>query len=282
MLDISNPDTLVPLAHYDTYPAGESPQFNGCWGIYPHTPSGNVYASNIEGQFYIFQVATQNFTDTLRGDSLAALTNTNITIPISIHNQEPVSGIIIPLNWTGPYNMSFVDVNTTGLRTSYFQDQQFVVYDPTHFKIGYYLGVGALADLPPGDGPVLNLVLHIPAGASGAFNPVSLDTLNGTPASVTTSCFTYTPNIKAGAVTIGSPSCCIGTRGNVDASPDQAVDISDLTALIDHLYISLGPLACDKEANIDGSPEGQIDISDLALLIDKLYINPSNVFPPCQ
>ena len=51
------------------------------------------------------------------------------------------------------------------------------------------------------------------------------------------------------------------------------MDTSDLSALIDNLYITLAPLCCPKEANVDGSPDGGIDISDLSALIDYLYVS---------
>jgi hypothetical protein len=66
-------------------------------------------------------------------------------------------------------------------------------------------------------------------------------------------------------------SCCIGLTGNVDCDPLDGVDISDLSALIDYLYISFTPLCCTAEANCDGSPG--IDISDLSCMIDFLYIS---------
>ncbi len=282
VIDVSNPDTLPVLSYFDTYPASNTANFNGCWGVFPHTASGNVYGSNIEGQLYIFGQVQVSDIDTVRGDSLFASANSNITIPISVKNHQPLRTITIPLNWAGPYNMTYVAVSTTGLRTDYFQNKFYSVFDPTHGKIAFTLEAGAEADLPPGDGPVLKLILHIPPGASGPSNPVSLAPVNNTPASITTSCFSFTPEIQSPSVTIGTgPSCCIGTRGNADNSLDQSVDISDLTALIDHLYISLSPLACNKEANIDASVDEVIDISDLSALIDKLYINPSSVFPNC-
>lgn len=68
-------------------------------------------------------------------------------------------------------------------------------------------------------------------------------------------------------------SCCQGRRGNVDCDPADGADISDLTALIDNLYISFTPLCCAEEANVDGSVDGNVDISDLTALIDYLYIS---------
>lgn len=59
--------------------------------------------------------------------------------------------------------------------------------------------------------------------------------------------------------------------GNVDCDTADVADISDLTALIDHLFISLAPLCCISEANIDG--EAPVDISDLTRLIDHLFIS---------
>jgi hypothetical protein len=61
--------------------------------------------------------------------------------------------------------------------------------------------------------------------------------------------------------------------GNVDGSFDGNIDISDLSRLIDFLYISLSPLACMRAANVDGSPDGSVDISDLSALIAYLYLS---------
>lgn len=77
-----------------------------------------------------------------------------------------------------------------------------------------------------------------------------------------------------------SGSCCIGYLGNVDGDTGGVVDISDLTVLIDGLFISLAPFACPVAANVDNSTDGIIDISDLTRLIDYLYIS-SSPLPPC-
>ena len=65
--------------------------------------------------------------------------------------------------------------------------------------------------------------------------------------------------------------CCNGTAGNVDCDQFEQVDISDLSRLIDYLYVSFQPLCCIAEANIDGVTG--TDISDLSALIDNLYIS---------
>jgi hypothetical protein len=68
-------------------------------------------------------------------------------------------------------------------------------------------------------------------------------------------------------------SCCAGPRGNVDADPEDIIDIGDLTQLIDYLYITLKPLSCPLEANIDGDLDEIIDIGDLTWLVAHLYLD---------
>jgi hypothetical protein len=67
-------------------------------------------------------------------------------------------------------------------------------------------------------------------------------------------------------------SCCVGYTGNVDCSEDEAPDISDITRLIDFLYISHTALCCPEEADVDVSGGGP-DISDITYLIDHLYLS---------
>ncbi len=55
VLDISTPSTPVEVAHYDTYPASDATAFWGCWGVYPHTATGYVYTSDIEGKLTVLR-----------------------------------------------------------------------------------------------------------------------------------------------------------------------------------------------------------------------------------
>ncbi|MBU0984202.1 MAG: hypothetical protein KKA42_10055 [candidate division Zixibacteria bacterium] len=81
-------------------------------------------------------------------------------------------------------------------------------------------------------------------------------------------------------------SCCVATRGNVQLQPNctptgDAPDVSDLTALIDYLFISFTPLCCLEESDFapeifGGQPDNMVDVGDLTAMIDHLFIN----FPP--
>ena len=65
---------------------------------------------------------------------------------------------------------------------------------------------------------------------------------------------------------------CIGYTGNVDCSPEESPDISDITRLVDFLYLSHARLCCPEEADVDVSG-GDPDISDITRLIDYLYLS---------
>lgn len=54
ILDGKNPDNLVEIAHYDTYPPFGN-GFAGCWGVYPYLPSGIVLASDINTGLHVLQ-----------------------------------------------------------------------------------------------------------------------------------------------------------------------------------------------------------------------------------
>ena len=78
---------------------------------------------------------------------------------------------------------------------------------------------------------------------------------------------------------VGDACCCIGDRGNANCSAVQQADISDITRLIDYLYLSHNPLCCPNEADANGSG-GEPDISDITALIDHLYLS-HRVLPEC-
>lgn len=52
--DASNPSNLIEVGNYDTAPSMSGDGFNGCWGVYPYLPSGNLIASDIEEGLFVF------------------------------------------------------------------------------------------------------------------------------------------------------------------------------------------------------------------------------------
>ena len=73
-------------------------------------------------------------------------------------------------------------------------------------------------------------------------------------------------------------SCCQGTTGNADGSPDDAVDISDIFAVISFLVNSTPMSSCFEENDVNR--DGTIDIADIFSLKD--YLVDSVPLPSCQ
>lgn len=57
--DVSNKGNMVEVGNFDTAPNFSGDGFNGCWGVYPWLPSGNIIASDIEKGLYVLSVSYQ-------------------------------------------------------------------------------------------------------------------------------------------------------------------------------------------------------------------------------
>lgn len=78
-------------------------------------------------------------------------------------------------------------------------------------------------------------------------------------------------------VKAGPTTCCTGP-GVGDCDCSGVVDISDISTLIDNLFLTLTPLCCYDEGDIDFT--GVIDITDLSILIDNQFLSLTPL-PPC-
>lgn len=56
VLDIGDPTTPTEVAHYDTHPRNDASGFDGCWGAYPYTAAGYVYASSFNGALTLLRL----------------------------------------------------------------------------------------------------------------------------------------------------------------------------------------------------------------------------------
>jgi hypothetical protein len=80
-------------------------------------------------------------------------------------------------------------------------------------------------------------------------------------------------------VTVTSTGCCIGNTGNVDYDESDGVDISDLTKLVNNLFVTFEPIPCFAEANTTGDAECTVDISDLTRLVNYLFVTFEELAP---
>ncbi len=54
VVDLADPSQPREIASFDTWPTNQ-PNFNGCWGVFPHSTGGYVYASNMNGRLFILR-----------------------------------------------------------------------------------------------------------------------------------------------------------------------------------------------------------------------------------
>jgi hypothetical protein len=137
-----------------------------------------------------------------------------------------------------------------------------------------------LPDLEPGAGDLIKFYFSIPADAQpgqtaqitvGGY--LSYEAIFGYPA------FDYQPVPVNGDVTIGG--CCKNLVGNVNNDVNDDVDISDLTALVNYLFVTFDPLPCLAEANTSGDAACDVDISDITALVNSLFVT-FDPLPACM
>jgi hypothetical protein len=98
VVDISDPTNLVEVARYDTYPLNDNPGFQGCWGAFPFTQNGMVFASDLEGYLTILQ-----------------FTETDTSVFVDEPGQIP-NKLVLHQNYPNPFNPTTVihyDVSKT-------------------------------------------------------------------------------------------------------------------------------------------------------------------------
>ena len=85
VVDVTRPELMVEMGHYDTSPSFSGAGYEGCWGIYPYFPSGTIIASDQQAGLYVFSYnnARASFlegtvTNVVTGNPIA---NATINIP---------------------------------------------------------------------------------------------------------------------------------------------------------------------------------------------------------
>ncbi len=273
IVDFSVPGSPVELDLYDTYQSGESSSFNGCWGTYPFTSSGKVYGSNLDNRLFIMEARPVITTDTIFGDTVLTSPGSDVRVDVSINNHSPLTGINVPFSWSGPFNLTFDSVSTAGLRTDYFFQKTYTVFDPVNHRAAYAVVTGSgQLPLPPGSGPVMSLYFSVPPGAAGDSNLVDFSAFSSTIPEIMAACLQFELETSPAVIELGAPPCCAGTAGNVNQDAGGAVDLSDLIYLVNYLFLGGPEPACEQAANVNGDAGGAIDLSDLIALVNFLFL----------
>jgi len=216
--------------------------------------------------------------DTLRGGEVEGPLNTTLDIPIYVTNNVSLNRVQLPIGYDGVLGLKYMGYSLDGCRAADFDDFSYINYDANNKRFTLDIQAGTAENLPPGSGPLIILQFKIEtAGTAGDSNDLSFDGYNDYEPRFYGDVVDYQPKLAFGSVTYSG--CCIGTTGNADCSEEEIPDISDITRLIDYLYLSHDPLCCLEEADVDGSG-GEPDISDIVALIDNLYLSHEEL-PAC-
>ncbi|MBN1211388.1 MAG: S8 family serine peptidase [candidate division Zixibacteria bacterium] len=209
--------------------------------------------------------------DTLKaGDTIGPL-NTTLEVAVTAVNNIPLHRLQIPIEYGGPLNLKYEGHIIEGCRTAAFEDIGYINYDANNKRFTINMEAGSAPELEPGDGPVLKLKFKIQSIDSAATtNLLAMDGYSSYEARFYGEVMDYQPELQAGSISYGG--CCAGLTGNVDCSATEEPDISDITRLIDYLYISHASLCCPEEADTDGNG-GEPDISDITAIINYLYVS---------
>lgn len=139
IVDVGKPDNMVVMGWYDTYTQGSGNGFNGCWGVYPYLPSGNIVASDINNGLYILGPTYQRaaYLEGIITDANTSAPLFNATAQLSANNTDNSDA-------TGKYGLG---VSTAG------------TYSCTYSKPGYFSQTINNISLTNGNTTVVNVQL---------------------------------------------------------------------------------------------------------------------------
>lgn len=105
IVDASKPGHLVQVGFYDTSP-NSGAGFNGCWGVYPFLPSGNIVASDMQQGLYVL---TPTY---IRACHLTGYVKDSI-------NNNPINNALVEILGNPEYdNTKITGAYSTGLATA--------------------------------------------------------------------------------------------------------------------------------------------------------------------
>ncbi|MBK5283884.1 MAG: choice-of-anchor B family protein [Bacteroidia bacterium] len=84
LADAHRPTNIIKIGNYDTYSQGSGSGFNGCWGVYPYLPSGNILASDITNGLFVLGAAygRASYLEGTVVDSTTGLPLSGVTVTI--------------------------------------------------------------------------------------------------------------------------------------------------------------------------------------------------------
>ena len=208
--------------------------------------------------------------DTVKAGSDEGLLNDTVEITVEAVNNIELDRFVLPVTYDGPVTLTYLDCSTAGCRTASFENVSYLDEDSVNRRFTLEIAADTATAVTAGSGPIVKLRFKISAGDdAGDINTVSLTGYDSFIPIFSGEAADYEPEVVSGSIEF--TGCCVGTTGDANCTGGDP-DISDITRLIDYLYLSHDPLCCLEEADANASG-GEPDISDITRLIDYLYVS---------
>jgi choice-of-anchor B domain-containing protein len=223
IVDNNHPDNLIEVAKYD-FSTFEGDGFNGCWGVYPYLPSGNILASDIETGLWVFSPTYVRacYLEGIVYDSLCAEPLEGVTVTIVGRDSSELSGFDgvykTGTAFPGTYTVTF---SKPGYDTVTLTDVALENGVTTSFEVHMYSDQTIALDglVQQGGNAVENALVSV-SNSQYAFNFTT--DANGT----YERCDVLPGNYVINAGAWGYKTNCIST---FNLSPNNANPVSDLT-----------------------------------------------------
>ncbi|MBI5917445.1 MAG: choice-of-anchor B family protein [Bacteroidetes bacterium] len=155
IVDASRPTNLVQVGWYDTYPEQTGGGYNGCWGVYPFLPSGNIIATNIPVAFAVGTGKMFILTPTYKRACYLEGSVTDGT------TGQPLSGVSISID-----SDDLLTATSTGILGSYTTGQPTPGTFPVTFSLTGYASQTIDAVLVNGQVTLLDVEMLPPPNAT--------------------------------------------------------------------------------------------------------------------
>lgn len=212
------------------------------------------------------------YADTIAIDT-GLFTGATGTVDVYIRNYVPLRSIEVPFTWDGPIGARFNGAVTTGLRSQHMTAAKISTV-PSWNAATIRLSASDGSVLEPGSGPVMTLQFTLDDPNDAGDLPVDIWPYSIFDLGFQADLGTYVPVAHNGMIKSG---CCVGITGDANGDGSMEPTIGDITALIDHLFITEAELGCYLEADVNQSggataTASDITISDVSMAIDHLFI----------
>ncbi len=214
--------------------------------------------------------------DTLKGIDANITPNQTHEIIIYARNNVPINKFKIPISYSGDIDLDFDSFSTAGCRTSYFEEQGSIHTDTYVKQITFELTAsysGTSPELEAGYGPIIKFYFTTNSITPGDSVIVDISGYSSYNPTFNGSLLIYTPDITSPVLSYNS--CCTGIRGNADNDPLDAINVADLTFLVNFVFKGGDYYECEEEANVDGFDI--VNIADLVYLVNYVF---KGGFPP--